>query len=340
MTKPAYERSPLEDSLGFQEALITWFLANKEDYLWRQTEDPYRILVSEVMLQQTTIQSVVENRRFERFIEEFPTPKALAEASEQEILRAWEGLGYYNRVRNLQKTAREVVDNHNGKFPLDLAGLQALPGVGAYTSAAVASFAYNLSAPLVDANVARVFARLFDDAREIDSAEGRKEAWKRAGELVSHEQARFYNGALMELGQKVCRNRKVLCTECPVARYCQTSRPLDLPVKKAKKKATEVLEEVLWIRRKNGDLFLSKGEGSRRKGMWQLPVVEDGETRGLALRDESTYSITKYKVLLKVYEAEEELNLEGGWFSLGDLEVLPIASPVRRVIDRLLLEEL
>ncbi len=336
MLKSDYELSPLEFPVEFQDALVSWFQEGARDYPWRRTVDPYQILVSEVMLQQTTIQSVVENRRFERFIEEFPDPETLAQASEQAILRAWEGLGYYNRVRNLQKTAREVVEQHGGEFPKTLEGLQTLPGIGAYTSAAVASFAYNLSAPLVDANVARLFSRLFDDHTEIDSSEGQKAVWELARELVSIQEGRAYNSALMELGQRVCKSREVHCMECPVAQFCQTQTPLELPVKKPKKKASEVTEHALWLVRGESKVFLQKGSGSRRKGMWTLPLVSLEQVALFPLIHESKYTITRYKVSLRVYEAELAEGLEGEWKSISELQDLPMPSPIRRVINELL----
>ncbi len=324
--------SLLEQPESFQHALISWFAKVAQDYPWRRTTDPYEILVSEVMLQQTTVQSVIENRRFERFLEEFPTVHELAVASEEQILRAWEGLGYYNRVRNLQKTAKAVIDEYEGEFPSDLQLLQQLPGVGAYTSAAVASFAFGLSAPLVDANVSRVFARVFDDETPINTPAGQKLAWSRAEVLVPADQARSYNAGLMELGQQVCKNKEVLCDQCPVQSYCQTTRPLELPKKKAKAKSEEVTEHALWLRR-GERVLLQQGQGSRRKGMWTLPLIPTDV--GLPLVSQTKYAITKYKVTLRVYSGDE-IPAEGRWVSLSELEQLPIPSPIRKVIESLL----
>jgi len=331
--KPRREESVMEDPRGFERALVRWYEEGKVDYPWRRTEDPYAILVSEVMLQQTTVQAVVENRRYERFLERFPSVVELAEASEEEILREWEGLGYYNRVRNLQKTARAVIEDYGGAFPAELEALKSLPGVGPYTAGAVASFAFNLSAPLVDANVLRVFARLFDDDVPVNTPAGQKVAWKRAAELVSPDNARAYNAALMELGQKVCRHKEAHCLECPVARYCATSRPNELPVKLAKKKATEIVEHALWCQ--EGDrVYMVKGDESRRKGMWRLPLVNGAD--GRKLLHEAKYTITTYKVTLKVYEGDEEVE-NGEWVPVGMLEDLPMPSPIRKVVARLVL---
>lgn len=336
MLKPRYECPPLDNPQAFQSALIDWFTNTAKNYPWRQTDNPYHILISEVMLQQTTVQSVIENRRFEKFIEEFPTPEDLANASEQEILRAWEGLGYYNRVRNLQKTAQKVCQEYGGNFPTTLGELKNLPGVGAYTSAAVASFAYNITAPLVDANVMRVFARLFDDHTEINSKPGQEKTWERAGILVSPDNPRAYNGALMELGQQICKNRDVDCLSCPVSAFCETREPLTLPKKKSKAKTTEVTEHALLIRHGKSKIFLQKGNESRRKGMWTLPLITAEEASLLPLIHESKYTITRYKVTLRVYEGEESPKLKGEWIEIGELENLPMPSPVRRVVSKLL----
>ena len=335
MTKPPYSASPIDHPLSFQDALSIWFQRVAEPHPWRKTTDPYEVLVSEVMLQQTTIQAVRENQRYEKFLEEFPNTTALANATEQEILKAWEGLGYYNRVRNLQKATIAVNESHGGEFPHTLAGLSALPGIGPYTAAAVASFAYDLSAPLVDANVSRVFARLFDDETPINSPKGQKIAWGRAEKLVPENGARLYNSALMELGQKVCRNKAVLCEECPVSSFCQTRVPLTLPKKKPKAQTIEITEYALWNQKRNGDLLLQKGDGSSRKGMWTLPLISKEEALTLPLLHESKYAITKYKVTLKIYQAELDGIEIGEWIPLSEQEDLPMPSPIRLVINEL-----
>ncbi len=335
MTKPPYSASLIDHPLSFQDSLIAWFQRVAEPHPWRKTTAPYEILVSEVMLQQTTVQAVRENQRYEKFLEGFPNTTALANATEQEILKAWEGLGYYNRVRNLQKTAIVVNESHGGEFPRTLTELSALPGIGPYTAAAVASFAYDLSAPLVDANVSRVFARLFDDETPINSPKGQKIAWERAEKLVPENGARHYNSALMELGQKVCKNNEVLCENCPVSSFCQTRVPLTLPKKKPKAQTIEITEYALWNQKQNGDLLLQKGDGSRRNGMWTLPLISKEEALTLPLLHESKYAITKYKVTLKAYQAEPNSIYDGEWIPLSAQDTLPIPSPMRKVINEL-----
>ncbi|MEC8942749.1 MAG: A/G-specific adenine glycosylase, partial [Verrucomicrobiota bacterium] len=202
--KPVATRHALRNVRAFRRALLRWFDQCGADYPWRRTTDPYAILVSEVMLQQTTIGAVIQNRRFERFLEEFPDLRALAGASESELLRSWEGLGYYNRVRNLQKTARTILETHGGVFPADPSVLESLPGIGRYTAGAVASFAFDHPAPIVEANITRVLSRLFSYREPIDTPDSRSQLWSWAEALLPPCNARAFNSAFMELGQSHC----------------------------------------------------------------------------------------------------------------------------------------
>ena len=184
-------------------ALERWFTANARDYPWRRTHDPYAILVSEVMLQQTQIPTVLDRGYYSRWMERFPDFASLAAADETEVLSAWEGLGYYRRARNLQKLAKVVTTEHDGTFPRDVTAIRALPGIGPYTAGAIASFAFDEAEPIVDGNVARVLSRVFNDSTPIDSTAGQKALWSRAGSLVKTAGSpRVLNSALMELGQR------------------------------------------------------------------------------------------------------------------------------------------
>jgi len=208
--------NPLDDPSAFQHALTNWFQLEGKKYPWRETTDPWHILISEVMLQQTQVATVLNKNFFTNFIHKFPTPQSIAKASEQEILSAWEGLGYYRRVRNLQKAAIAICDLHAGIFPTDYNEILALPGIGKYTAGAVSSFAYDLPQPIVDANVARIFSRLFDYQQRVDSNQGQKQLWKWAESLLSKKQPRIYNSSLMELGQQVCSNKAPKCNACVI----------------------------------------------------------------------------------------------------------------------------
>ncbi len=288
------------------------------------------------MLQQTQIATVLDRGYFTGWMEKFPDVFALAQASEAEILKAWEGLGYYRRARNLQKAAQAVVAL--GEFPDTVAGIRALPGVGDYTAGAVASFAYNLPAAIVDANVARVLARLFDLRDSIDSTLGKRQLWDWAEQLVAPDHPRAYNSGLMELGQRICRPTNPKCQECPVSDHCLTREPERLPVKKQRVETEEVDEHVLYLR-KGDAVFLTQEEaGNRREGLWRFPKLDTKPASGRPEVLRSKYGITKYRVTLMVYRGEpDEAGEQGRWVSLEELEGLAMASPYRKALNRLLM---
>lgn len=336
MLKPNSSSDVLADRVGLRSRLRKWFEDEGQTHPWRETGDPWAILVSEVMLQQTTVASVKAGRRFELFLEEFPDIQSIAVAPEVKLLRAWEGLGYYNRVRNLQRTAVAVLKEWGGVFPRTASELESLPGVGPYTAGAIASFAFNEPAPIVDGNIARVLARLFDDETEVDSAKGKNLLWKRAGELLDKECPRIFNSALMEVGQIFCRPRKPDCLACPIVEYCRTREPEGLPRKKAKAATVEVTEHAL-VARRRGKILLAKEEGSRRKGFYRLPLRTSEEVADLEPAQTSKYAITKHRVTLHLYQVAGEV--AGGiregesWFDLKDIADLPMPSPVRRALE-------
>lgn len=329
----------------FQNSLLRWFSAEGKDYPWRRTQNPWEILVSEVMLQQTLVKTVL--RFYEPFLKQFPTPVELARASESEILSAWEGLGYYRRVRNLQKAAKAICDHHQGVFPTDYDAIRALPGIGRYTAGAVASFAYNDSQPIVDANVARVFARLFDYQDRIDTTTGEKQLWNWAEALVHSSSPREYNSALMELGQTCCKLKAPDCPNCPVQTLCSTSSPTELPKKKPKRATVLVDQFCIFSHRVHKGqqqvLFAQEGAGQRREGMWKLPERDYEAINNLPLLYKANYAITHHKVTLRIYLAEPNTSISSQqseasetWINLQDIETTPTPSPFRKAINTLL----
>lgn len=321
---------------AFAAALVAWFDSEARDYPWRRTTDPWAILVSEVMLQQTTIPTVLG--RYEAWMRRFPTPLALAEADEEAALRSWEGLGYYRRVRSLQAAARAIVARHAGCFPEDPGAIRALPGIGDYTAAAVLSFAFNRPAPLVDANVARVLARLFDDASPVDSPEGRRRQWALAARLVSPLRARSYNAALMELGQRICTGGQPDCLLCPVRAFCATHHPEQLPMKLPKPELLRAEHCDLWALTPEGVLMERQPSGARHAGMLRLPRRSAAEVAGLEHLLDQRYSVTRYRVLRRLFRAApDEQPREGEFFvPLARLESEPMASPDRKLVVQLL----
>ena len=321
---------------AFQSALTVWFARHGRDLPWRHTRDPYAVMVSEFMLQQTQVVTVLDYYR--RWLERFPSLLSLADAPPEDVLRLWEGLGYYARARNLQKAAQSIRDQHGGEFPRDLEAIAALPGVGRYTAGAIYSFSYDLPAPIVDANVARVLARIIHLRLPIDTAPGQRALWAAAEEFLPTENARLYNSALMELGAVVCRVRAPQCLLCPVLSYCAAAPhdPELLPIKKARKATIPLTEDCAWIVH-DGKLLLQQGVGSRWKGLWKLPPLGDAPSAGTEPLMHLAYPFTHYQVTLRVFAEDAPLvpGANQAWCPLEGLEGVAMAAPHRRAVRQL-----
>ena len=319
------------------QALVDWFSQCGKDYPWRRTTDPWAILVSEIMLQQTTIPTVLG--RYEKWMQQFPTPQALAAAGEEEALRSWEGLGYYRRVKALRAAAQVITDKFNGIFPESAEDIHALPGVGDYTVGAILSFAWNRPAPIVDANVSRVFARLCNDYTPIDSPAGKRAQWTLAAEMVHPTEPRAYNSALMELGQTVCTPTSPACIICPVRAFCLAQNPAELPVKTPQKKVTALSHHDIWHLTKDGLLLEKQAEGSRHAGLYRLPQRTAEEVQDLPLICKQQYTVTRYNVTRHLYlAAHSHTAPKPGeeFIPLSKLNSIPMASPDRKLILRFL----
>ena len=260
-----------------RERLLNWYRANARDLPWRRTRDPYRIWVSEIMLQQTRVAAVLGY--YARFLEAFPTVECLAAAEEEHLLKCWEGLGYYSRARNLQKAARVVTEQYGGQFPADFRLLKTLPGIGEYTAGAIASAAFGLPAPAVDGNVLRVMTRLTDCHEDITLPAVKAQAgeWAASHMPEEPEDIRVFNQALMELGATVCApNTTPRCEVCPLAELCLgrlRGTAETLPVKAAKK-PRRAEEMTVYLLERDGRIALRKrpGEGLLA-GLWEFPNV-------------------------------------------------------------------
>lgn len=245
----AFDEFPATRLKALRSALLEWYARCGRPLPWRATRDPYRIWLSEVMLQQTTVVAVVPY--FERFLARFPDVRALAAAPLDEVLRLWEGLGYYSRARNLHAAARAVVDRHAGEFPRDVAALEGLPGVGRYTAGAVASFAFDVAAPIVEANTQRLYARLLGYDGDLQTATGRRLLWSFAERIAAHATPGTINQATMELGSRVCAPQ-ARCEECPLSRWCRAfrdGRQHEIPRAKVRPEITAVREQVIAVYR-------------------------------------------------------------------------------------------
>jgi len=325
---------------GFRRDLADWFRREAREYPWRKTRDPYAILVSESMLQQTQIATVLGKGYYDRWMRFLPDWSALAAAPEEVILKLWEGLGYYNRARHLQKTAAVILREFGGRFPSGLSSALSLPGIGRYTAGAVLSFAYGLPEPLVDGNVARVLARLLALGAPINSPEGLKTLWDWSGQLLDSQNPAVHNSAIMELGQRICRPPRPECDRCPVEAHCLSRRhglTSALPKKTKPKPPTKRIERVLLAERQ-GRIHLCQESGPRRRGLWRLPEVTDEEAADFPELIRFDYSITRYQVTLIVHEApvgwEPGETGSGDWFRRDTPATLPpLGSPYRKALE-------
>ncbi len=261
------------------ERIVRHFRSIQRDLPWRQTRDPYAIWISEIMLQQTRVATVIPY--YQRWLERFPTVRALAEAPLDDVLAAWSGLGYYTRARNLHRCAGDIVSRHGGSLPDSASALRELPGIGRYTAGAIASIAFGRQEPVVDGNVARVLARIYELEIDIKSSAGMRELWKLAGSLVPAESPSDFNQGLMELGATVCTPRGPSCLVCPVGDLCRAraaGRQGSLPIVPARKKASElplIDASALWIWRRGRLLLARRAPQGLYGGLWELPQTED-----------------------------------------------------------------
>ncbi len=258
------------------EALIPWYEAHKRELPWRQDKEPYHVWLSEIMLQQTRVEAVKEYYR--RFLTTLPTIADLAEAPEEQILKLWEGLGYYNRVRNLQKAAQTICADYAGVFPSEYAQIRSLSGIGDYTAGAIASICFDAPTPAVDGNVLRVYSRLLADDANIDLQTTKKRITRKLQETYPRKNPGIATQALMELGATVCvPNGAPRCDVCPVAEICQARKQdtwRDLPVRSEKKKR-KIVDKTVFVLLTEDTVALHKRSASGLlAGMWEFPNVD------------------------------------------------------------------
>lgn len=276
----------MKHATAIRRDLLAWYRREARDLPWRQTDDPYLIWLSEVILQQTRVDQGMPY--YLRFVERFPTVQELAAAHLDDVLKLWEGLGYYTRARNLHKAARAVVEDYGGEMPREAAVLQMLPGIGRYTAAAVASIAFGERVAVVDGNVKRVLSRLFDEERSIDDREVEAILWEQAQTLLPQRDPGDFNQAMMELGARLCVPKTPRCEECPVAGSCEGLRAgvaAARPVR-TKKKAIPRKDLVVAALVDEGRYLLAKRpESGLLGGLWEFPAIELGtsETHQQAL---------------------------------------------------------
>lgn len=352
----------------FIAPLLHWFEEQAADLPWRRSKDPYHIWLAEVMLQQTQVATVIPY--YERFIQQYPTVQDLAVAPQDELMKQWEGLGYYSRARNLQAAAQQLMASYGGVLPQTVADLQKLKGVGRYTAGAIASIAFGEASPVLDGNVIRVFARLFDNAEDVRKQTVKNQLWHIAEGLmhaVPDGQAGDYNQALMELGRTICKPRNPACGQCPIAEYCQAytqgtqhQRPVKTP--KPPIPHYDVTCGLIWNQNRDHLLIAKRPTDKLLGGLWEFPggKVEIGETMEACLARELQeelgitvaveaffirvqHAYTHFRITLHAFECQvidgEPVCYdcaEWRWVSQADLQAYAFSRADRKIIEYLL----
>ncbi len=354
----------------FRRNVRTWYSKHGRNLPWRQSHDPYLVWISEIMLQQTTVVAVVPY--YERFLKRFPTVAELAAADEQEVLRYWEGLGYYSRARNIHKTARLIVNDNQGQFPDDEELLAKLPGIGRYTAGAIASFAFDRKAPIVEANTLRLYCRLLGYRGDPRSTAGQRLLWAFAELILTRQSPGRFNQSLMDLGATVCQPTEPACPECPVRNCCQAfanSEQTVIPMAAKKPKITQLTDVAIAIDKDGEFLLLKCRDGERWAGLWDFPRFTIDETvrkASLSRLTENTkrrletqlhdatgikaiivdrlteirHTVTRYRIRLVCLQAEFQSqsrnpSAEYAWIAPGKIEDYPLSTTGRQLAELL-----
>ena len=300
------------------QALVDWFEASHRALPWRESYDPYHVWVSEVMLQQTQVDTVLPY--YDRFLERFPGLEDLAAADLEEVLRLWSGLGYYSRARNFHEAARRVADDHDGTIPNDYDALLALPGIGRYMAGAIMSIAFNKPYPIVDGNVRRVLSRLNGWAEEDP-----KSLWNAATEMVRSVEPRIVNQALMELGATVCTFKAPKCVSCPLGPRCKAfagGSPESLPAPRKRRKTVHVRFLAVVDRNERGFLMRESG------GFWEFPTFDELPHGSFAKLGNCRHTITHHRIAVDVFTGK--LGRRKGYRRVA-FEDLPVTSLTRKI---------
>ena len=341
------------------QALLAWYAEQGRDLPWRQTRDPYRIWLSEIMLQQTTVAAAIPY--YQRFLERFPTIEDLSGASLDSVIEMWSGLGYYSRARNLHKAAHMVMTEFSGQLPQSLEALVALPGIGRSTAGAIMALAYNHPAPILDGNVRRVLVRLFAWRGKPRSSQADKQLWSWAEQLTSHADPHNYTQAIMDLGATVCTPRDPKCQECPLADLCQSlafGLVEQLPMKQSKGPLPVRHEVALLVNKKSSFLVRQRPAEGFLGGLWEFPVVMQGDQAeapplaetllanlGLQGRVNRVgcllHAYSHFKLDLSVWfvAVEGKTDIENGrfcWCSVKELSRLPLHGAHRKALELVL----
>lgn len=328
----------------FRHALVEWFNREQRDLPWRRTKDPYKIWVSEVMLQQTRVDTVIPY--YNRFIDRFPTIETLADAPSEELLKHWEGLGYYSRARNLQSGVREVVENYGGIVPNTRHDISKLKGVGPYTAGAILSIAYNQPEHAVDGNVMRVLSRVLLIEADIALLKTKKIFEEAVEYLIDPHHCSSFNQGLMELGALICTPTSPKCLLCPVRDYCialHEGKQEQLPVKTKKAKMTHLTYDVFVCLDEQGRVLLEKRpDNGLLADMWQFSMIEknDDIEQCYGVKVEKQQTLLSFKHIFShltwhidsyIAVCQSTITTQGSWFTQAEVEALPMAVPMLKI---------
>ncbi len=307
--------------------LLAWYDTHRRDLPWRENCDPYRVWLSEIMLQQTRVAAVIEHYR--KFLRRFPTVEKLAAAREASVLAAWSGLGYYRRARMLHAAAKAIVREYGGRFPETAECLKTLPGIGRYTSAAIASIAFDQPVAVVDGNVERVLQRLSGRRLAGD------EVWGVANDLLDRKRPGDFNQAMMELGAVVCTPRAPACLTCPIIELCATRGELAATAKSAPQKKREVHYALDYRNAASREVFLVRRprDASLMAGMWELPEL-DGKNGDVSPFLTLRHSITVTNYTVHIWQEVASRDVKGKWIPVGRLEHFALTGLARKILRR------
>ncbi len=314
MNKKLWEAWSPEEVQQFQMDFLDWYQKEKRNLPWRYNQDPYRVWISEIMLQQTRVDTVIDY--YYRFMEAFPTIADLAKAPEDKLLKIWEGLGYYSRARNLQAAAKQILNEFGGQFPDTIDDIRSLKGIGPYTAGAIGSISFKLSEPAIDGNVMRVVSRLFCIEADIAKASSRKVFDEAMRKIISHEEPGDFNQAMMDLGSSICTPKAPKCEVCPIQAFClafKEQRQTEFPVKSKKLKPKDVYYVAGVIENNQQEFLLQqRPESGLLASMWLFPLEE--------------ISMEKFTELKSSYT--EELNLFSSELVAEDSPIIFSNDPV------------
>ncbi|MFJ7841322.1 A/G-specific adenine glycosylase [Lysinibacillus sphaericus] len=330
----------------FRQSLVEWFEKEKRDLPWRHTKDPYKIWVSEVMLQQTRVDTVIPY--YNRFMESFPTLELLAEAPQEYLLKHWEGLGYYSRARNLQAGVREVLESYGGIVPDNRYEISKLKGIGPYTAGAILSIAYNKPEHAVDGNVMRVLSRILNIHDDIALPKTKKIFEAAVEELIDSENASSFNQGLMELGALICSPTSPKCLLCPVREYCTAfneGEPENLPIKSKKVKMKHISYDVFVCEDKDGRILMEqRPEEGLLANMWQFPMVEQEDDSLIKFAHHHESNVQAHQPILtfkhifshltwhvNAYYMKSKTAEKGEWLTREQIELLPMPVPMLKI---------